>query len=70
MAITTNFFNGDSKTRRDRKYKAFWAVFLMASVALFFDKLSGSEYGNLVWPVFGLYMGGNVGQHWTENKTS
>lgn len=69
MAITTNFLSGD-KTRRDRKYKTFWAVFLMASVALFFDKLTGAEYGNLIWPTFGLYMGGNVGQHWTDRKDS
>lgn len=59
-----------TRLRRDRKYKAFWAVFLMASVALFFDKLTGSEYANLVWPVFGLFMGGNVGAHWTERKDS
>lgn len=58
----------EDRLRRDRKYKAFWAVFLMASTALFWDKLSGSEYANLVWPVFGLFMAGNVGEHWTRQK--
>lgn len=69
MAITTNFSSG-VKLRRDRKYTAFWGVFLMTSVALFFDKLSGAEFVNLIWPVFGLYMGGNVGEHWSERKES
>ena len=58
----------EDRLRRDRKYKAFWAVFLMASVALFFDKLTGTEYVSLVWPVFGLFMAGNVGEHWTKKK--
>ena len=62
--------NAVDKLRRDRKYKAFWGVFLMASVGLFFDKLNGSEYANLVWPVFGLYMAGNVGHQWKERKES
>lgn len=56
----------DDMLRRDRKYKAFWAVFLMASVALFWDKLSGDQYVNLVWPVFGLFMAGNAAVHWTQ----
>jgi hypothetical protein len=56
--------------RRNRKYTAFWGVFLMASAALFFDKLTGAEFANLVWPVFGLYMGGNVGARWTDRRDS
>lgn len=58
----------EDRLRRDRKYKAFWAVFLMGSTALFWDKLSGDQYVNLVWPVFGLFMAGNVGEHWTRQK--
>jgi len=54
--------------RRDRKYKAFWAVFLMGSVALFFDKLDGDQFVNLVWPVFGLFMAGNGFVHYTMRK--
>ena len=65
MAITTNSLNGDS-LRRDRKNKAFWGVFLMASVALFFGRLTGTEYVGLLWPVFGLYMAGNVGAGWKK----
>lgn len=56
--------------RRERKYTAFWGVFLMASVALFFDKLTGAEFANLAWPIFGLYMGGNVGQTWSERRNA
>ena len=56
----------DDLLRRDRKYKAFWGVFLMASVAIFWDKLSGAEYVNLMVFVFGLYMGGNVGETWAK----
>jgi hypothetical protein len=56
----------DDRLRRDRKYKAFWAVFLMASVMAFWDKLSGAEYVQLLTFVFGLYMAGNVGEHWTN----
>ena len=58
----------EDRLRRDRKYKAFWAVFLMASAALFWDKLDGYQYVNLIWPVFGLFMAGNVGEHWTQAK--
>lgn len=58
----------EDRLRRDRKYKAFWGVFLMTSVALFFDKLNGDQFVDLVWPVFGLFMAGNVGEHWTKNK--
>lgn len=54
--------------RRNRKYTAFWAVFLMASAALFADKLTGQLYVDLIWPVFGLFMAGNVGEHWTNKK--
>ena len=60
----------EDRLRRDRKYKAFWAVFLMSSVALFWDKLTGAEYVQLTTFVFGLYMAGNVGEHWTKRETS
>ena len=56
----------DDRLRRDRKYKAFWGVFLMSSVMVFVDKLSGAEYVQLLTFVFGLYMAGNVGEHWTK----
>lgn len=52
--------------RRNRKYKAYWGAFLMASAALFWNKLTGDQYVNLVIFTFGLYMGGNVGEHWTR----
>lgn len=55
-----------TKLRRDRKYKAFWGVFLLSCIALFFDKLNGGEWVDLVIFVFGLYMAGNVGSHYTQ----
>lgn len=58
----------DDALRRDRKYKAFWAVFLMTSVMAFWGKLSGAEYVELITFVFGLYMAGNVGEHWTKKE--
>jgi hypothetical protein len=38
----------------------------MASVMTFWDKLTGAEYVQLLTFVFGLYMAGNVGEHWTK----
>jgi len=40
----------------------------MASVMTFVDKLSGAEYVQLLTFVFGLYMAGNVGEHWASTK--
>ena len=56
----------EDRLRRDRKYTAFWGVFLVATVALFVDKINGDNYVNIVWTVFGLFMAGNVGEHWTR----
>lgn len=68
MTETTTKSSLGDKLRRDRKYKAFWGVFLMASVALFFDKLNGDQWVEILIFVFGLYMAGNVGEHYTERK--
>ncbi len=56
----------ETRLRRDRKYKAFWAVFLLSCIALAFDKLNGEQWVDLVVFVFGLYMAGNVGAHFTQ----
>lgn len=56
----------EDRLRRDRKYKAFWGLFLMASVMIAWNKLSGDQYVELMTFVFGLYMAGNVGEHWTK----
>ena len=53
----------DDQLRRDRKYKAFWGVFLFACVALFWNKLTGSEWVTVTMSVFGLYMAGNGLEH-------
>ena len=56
----------EDRLRRDRKYKTFWGLFLMSSILIGFDKLSGAQYVELMTFVFGLYMAGNVGEHWTK----
>ena len=58
----------DQKVRRDRKYRAFWAAFLSAVILVAFDKLNGDQFVELLTYVFGLYMVGNVGEHWTKAK--
>jgi hypothetical protein len=56
----------DAQRRKDRKYTAFWAVFLFSGTALFFDKLAGDQWVTFMTFVFGLYMAGNVGAHYTQ----
>ena len=54
--------------RRNRKYTSFWAVFLTITVLLVWDKLTGDKYVALLWPVFGLYMGGNALEHFSKKN--
>lgn len=54
------------KARRDRKYKAFWGVFLFSASALMLGKLTGTEWITFAGTVYGLYMAGNVGEHYTK----
>ena len=56
----------EDRLRRDRKYKAWWAVFLVSSVAAFWKILTGAEWVEFNIYAFGLYMIGNVGEHWTK----
>lgn len=58
----------EDQLRRNRKYKAFWAAFLTSTVALFWNKLTGAQWVEFNTIVFGLYMVGNVGEHWTKRK--
>jgi len=58
----------EDRIRRDRKYKAFWAVFLSSLIALFWDKLNGDQWVTIVSLVYASYMAGNVGEHWTKTK--
>ena len=53
---------------KDRKYKAFWAMFLMATVVLVFDKITGAQWVESTMWIFGLFMGGNVGEHFSKRK--
>ena len=52
--------------RRNRKFKAFLLVFLMITVLLAFNRLSGEQYTEMAKWVFGLFMAGNVGEHLKE----
>jgi uncharacterized membrane protein YjjP (DUF1212 family) len=56
----------ESILRRNRKYTAFWVVFVLTCVGLFFDKLNGEQWVETVIFIFGLYMIGNVGEHYTK----
>jgi hypothetical protein len=49
-----------------RKFIVWWAVFLSSCGFLAWGKLSGELYADLVMAAFGLYMAGNVGEHWTK----
>ena len=53
----------EDQLRRDRKYKTFGAMFTLSAIFLYFDKLTGSQYVEIMVFVFGLYMAGNVGEH-------
>lgn len=53
----------DDMLRRERKYKAFWAMFLVITGLLTWNKLNGDQYVELMIFTFGLYMAGNVGEH-------
>ena len=68
MTETTTKSSIGDRLRRDRKYKAFWGVFLFSSVALVIDKLSGDQWVEFMIFVFGLYMAGNVGEHYTRKE--
>ena len=57
----------EDQVRRDRKYKAWWAAFLLSSVMAFWSKLSGGEWVEFNIYAFGLYMMGNVGEHFVVN---
>jgi len=58
----------EDKLRRDRKYTAFWAVFLMSSVMAFTHVISGAEWVTVTGIVYGAYMAGNVGEHYVTSN--
>lgn len=59
----------EDQLRRDRKYKAFWAVFLMASAMAFWGVISGAEWVTVIGIVYGAYMAGNVGEHYVNKES-
>jgi len=56
--------------RRNRKYTAFWAGFLMASVMAFTKILTGAEWVAVMGLIYGSYMAGNVGSHFANRGSS
>jgi len=73
--LTSTFTTGDQPRledpiTRDRKYKVFWAVFLVELALTIWGKLDGDQFVELTSVVFGLYMAGNVGEHWTRRDNS
>jgi hypothetical protein len=55
--------------RRARKYKIYWAAFLSNIVLLVWKLISADNFVDLQIFTFGLYMAGNVGEHFSRKKT-
>jgi len=53
-------------TATSRKYKAYFAAFLMSSFLLVIDKLVGGDWVTFNLAIFSAYMIGNVGEHYTK----
>ena len=52
----------------ERKYTAFWGAFLMASVMLAVERLTGGEWVTFVSLVYGAYITGNIGEYYNEAR--
>lgn len=53
---------------RQRKFTLAMLFSIISSIALFADKLTGSEYVSAITFILGLYGMSNVGQRWVESK--
>ena len=56
------------RVENQRKYAAFMAVFLGSLIALFFDNLTAVVFQQIIVPAFGLFVAGNVGEHWSKKN--
>lgn len=54
----------------ERKYAAFWAAFLMASLMLSLDKLAGAEWVTFVSLVYTTYVAGNQVDKYQQRKAN
>lgn len=52
----------------NRKFVVFCGVFVSVVVLLLFGKLSGDNFVDITIAVVGLYMAGNVGEHFARRK--
>lgn len=49
-----------------RKYTFAWGVFIGCLIALFFGKLEGRFFADVILYIGGAYMIGNVGEHFSK----
>lgn len=55
---------------RSRKFRITCVLIAVASLALFLDKLSGSEFVTLATFILGIYGAANVGEKWALSNSS
>jgi len=55
-------------TENKRKYWVFWGVFLGTVALLLAGRISGDHFVDVTIAAVGLYMAGNVGEHWARRK--
>ena len=58
-----------TKSMRDnRKYGAWWIVFIVSSIGLYAKILTGDQWVTVVSGAYAIYMVGNVGEHFSNSK--
>jgi len=63
--VTDIKYDGN-KTARDRKYKVFWGAFIITTILLVFQKITGDQWVAMAGTEFMAYMAGNVGAHFSK----
>lgn len=51
-----------------RKYWVFWGVFLCSAALLLLGFLDGDQFVDITIAAVGLYMAGNIGEHWARRR--
>lgn len=52
----------------NRKFTVFCIVFISTVALLLFDKLSGDNFKDITIAIVGLFMAGNVGEHFARRE--
>lgn len=60
--------NGASVTENKRKFQVFWGVFGCSVALLLLGYVNGDQFVDITIAVVGLYMAGNVGEHWARRR--